>query len=874
MRLKISLLKSIFFAIITGLFISCGTHRKPSFELTLHKNWAIQSSDSVDATGDQIASANFDTENWFKTQVPTTVLGALVHDSVYKDIFYGQNLKNIPEEPFTVPWWYRTAFNIPESVQSENTVNLIFDGLNFRGDIWLNGKRIARSDTTEGSFSRFSIDVSDVANVGGMNYLAVKITRPEPGEPRLGFVDWNPTPPDHSMGIWRQVHVRVSGPVAISHPFVKSDVDVATLDHADLTVSAHVKNYSSDVITGTLNGQIETRKFSQQVTLQPGESKLVTFDPKNFNELSIDHPRLWWTHEMGSPELYHLDMNFKIDEQLSDELDQSFGIREVTDYVTDEGHRGYKLNGKKILIKGGGWTDQMLLDNTPENLEAQVAYAKHMNLNTLRLEGFWGSSSKLYDLCDKNGILIMVGYSAQWEWDGVYGSKADEYGGIKSLHDMNLAASMLKDQVIWLRNHPSVFLWVYGSDKTPRPALEKKYLDILNQYDPTRPYAAAAQEHDSKVTGPTRMKMRGPYDYVPPDYWYIDDQYGGAFGFNTETGPGPVIPPIEGLKKFIPADSLWPINDIWIYHSSRGQFKNLDRYNKAMNQRLGKPQTLQDYERKAQYMNYEGLRAMFEAFEANRFKSTGIIQWMYNSAWPKLWWQLYGYYLIPNGGFYGTQKACEPVHIQYNYKTNAIDLINNTLKDVNGLKARVRVFNFDMSKQYDQTVDADIAQNISKQIQALPDIDGLSKTYFLDMSLMDKSGNTISSNFYTLSTQKDLLIPEKSTWYMTPQKQFADKTMLNSLPNVNLQVSHEFSLDARKQNVKVTLKNPGDNLAFMVRLKLVRSGDGEMVVPIFWDDNYISLLPGEERTIEGYCLKKDLNGQQPELKVEGWNISN
>ncbi|MEO8719799.1 MAG: glycoside hydrolase family 2 protein [Ginsengibacter sp.] len=542
--------------------------------------------------------------------------------------------------------------------------------------------------------------------------------------------------------------------------------------------------------------------------------------------------------------------------------------------MTDKGFRGYRLNGRKILIRGGGWTDPMLLNATPAYERAGIDYAVHMNFNALRMEGFWGGNQHIYNLCDEKGILLMVGFSCQWEWEHLIGGGyEDKYGSIITPEQMDMAAKSWRDQIVWLRNHPSVFLWLYGSDKWPRPELERKYLDVLKNYDPSRPYAQSAKEWKSEVTGPTGMKMRGPYDYVPPDYWYVDTAYGGAFGFNTETGPGPQIPVLESLKKMIPKDSLWPIGSSWLYHAARGNFHNLTRYNDAMDGRLGKATDIYDYERKAQYLNYEGMRAMFEAFESNRFEATGIIQWMYNASWPKLWWQLYDYYLMPTGAFYGARKANEPLHISYNYGDNEIEVMNNSGKSVDGLTAEINVLDFNsISVLKELTSVPDLISKETKQVFSLPDGLNLTKTYFLNLKLFDKNHKHVSDNFYVLSTQKDLLDKKKSNWYVTPQTQYADLTLLQQLPKVKLQTSVQVSNKDEKTRIQVKLKNPTSHLAFMVYPDLKKGNSDESVVPVFWDENYFTLLPGEERTVSVWCHTSDLDGQKAKVIVGGWNI--
>ena len=869
--------------ILSGLFAACQpdaprmvTHR------VIASHWKMRSAAYLHATGAEISSLGFTADGWYRASVPGTVLGALVADSVYQDIFLGQNLEQIPDSLFNVPWWYRSHFHLDKQ-KPEQIVRLRFNGINYRADIWLNGKKIAASDTIQGGFRRFTFDVSQVAQAGD-NVLALKVTRPYPGNLTLGFVDWNPEPPDHNMGLWRNVELLVSGSVYMDQPFVQTKVDTATLDHAWITIATQLHNATDKPVSGALTGILaDGQPFSQKVRLKAGESKNVIFSPHQYPQLSIIHPRLWWTHEWGKPQLYNLHLAFHQGDTTSDTAHLRFGIRQISDYFTPDGFRGFRLNGKKILIKGGGWVDPMLLNATADYETAGIDYAVHLHLNTLRMEGFWGQNQHLYDLCDEKGILIMAGFSCQWEWEEYLGTQADQYSGIISPEQNKIAVQSWHDQIAWLRNHPSIFLWLYGSDKQPRPALEQRYIAMLQQLDTTRPALSsaadytpgitAASKHISSLSGPTGVKMRGPYDYVPPNYWYIDTANGGAYGFNTETSPGPEVPVLESLQKMIPSDSLWPISQSWLYHAARHQFYNLTNYNQAISQRLGRPKSLTDYLRKAQFTNYEGMRAMFEAFETNRFQATGIIQWMYNASWPKLWWQLYDYYLMPTGAFYGCRKANEPVHIAYNYGSNAITVMNNTLQQTDALTAQIQVIQFNMDTLLSRRISLEgIAERQTRTIDTLPAGLPLSRTWFLDLKLYNASKQLVSTNFYVRSTLDDRLDEAHTTWYNTPQTQFADLKDLQHLPAVHLKMKRTFRHHKDTVFFTVQLHNPEKNMAFMVCLNLRGKETGHSIVPVFWADNYLSLLPGESRTIQGYCHAKDLKGQSPEINIDGWNL--
>jgi exo-1,4-beta-D-glucosaminidase len=851
------------------------TCKKPGkadrYEIILDKEWHIGSSMEIQQSGESVSTLDLDLSGWYPATVPCTVFAALQENGQFQDPFFGKKLESIPSENFKHSWWYRKEFEL-EMHESSPYISLNFDGINYSANLWLNGRQIASVDEMRGAFRTHKIDITDFVNKG-KNVLAAEIFPPQPGDFTIGFVDWNPKPPDKNMGIWRPVRLQLSGPVSIGNPFVTSDVDLETLSAASLTITAELQNHSGKAVTGILKGEVERTAFSQEVRLDPLEKKVIQFHPDQYDELSLDNPRLWWPNNLGEPNLYSLKLSFLIEDSVSDEENVSFGIRQVSDYMNVEGHRGYKINGKKVLIRGGGWVDDLFLADDSRTLEAKIKYTKHMNLNTIRLEGFWGSSHELYDLCDKYGILLMAGWSCQWEWIDYLGKECDEFGGIKTPEDMELIALSLRDQVILFRNHPSIFVWVVASDMLPRPELETKYARVLNEYDKSRPYLAAAAGLKSDVSGLTGVKMNGPYDYVPPIYWFEDKTRGGAYGFNTETGPGPQPPPLESLKKMLPEDHLWPIDDYWDYHCARNEFENLDRYRDALNFRYGKPKDIYDFDRKAQVMNYEAMRAMFEAFAAHKHTTTGVIQWMLNSAWPKLYWQLYDYYLMPNGAFYGAKKASQPVHILYHYADDGIYAVNDKIEPVKDLVAEIRVFDFFSNEIYKDVTEISLEANTTIRINQLPEITELSDVYFLDLALMDSNRSPVSSNFYWLSEKMDVMNYPDSEWFVTPIKEFADFTELNDLNDVKINTRHSFEQIGSESKVKVTLENPTNTIAFFVYLSVVGKKSGNPVLPIYWDDNYISILPGETIEISASYSIDDLQGEEPALKVRGWNIS-
>ncbi len=487
-----------------------------------------------------------------------------------------------------------------------------------------------------------------------------------------------------------------------------------------------------------------------------------------------------------------------------------------------------------------------------------------MGLNAIRLEGRM-ERDEFFDQADELGILIMPGWTCcdMWEmWDKW-----------KPEHHLIAAASMA-DQARRLRAHPSVFVWLYGSDGPPPADVEKMYLRVLKDHRWPNPALSSASESPTTVTGPSGVKMTGPYEYVPPNYWLTDAQAGGAHGFNTETSPGPAIPPLESLKRFIPADHLWPIDDVWNYHAGKERFTTIGVFANGVNRRYGKAESLDDFLRKSQAMTYEAERAMFEAYARNKFVSTGVIQWMLNNAWPSIIWHLYDYYLVPAGGYFGTKKACEPVHVQYSYDDRSVAVINETAQPLSGMKVDARLYSLDAKELGSRETTLDLPADSSVKALDVPAVGPETRTYFLRLRLADAGGRPVSENFYWLSTKPDVLDwAKKLDTVYTPQSDYADLSGLASLPKVTLTTAALADTAGSDASVRVTLENPSPSVAFMVHARLTRGPGGEDVTPIFWDDNYVSLLPGEKREIVGRYSPAELGGAKAVVEIDGWNVA-
>jgi len=367
--------------------------------------------------------------------------------------------------------------------------------------------------------------------------------------------------------------------------------------------------------------------------------------------------------------------------------------------------------------------------------------------------------------------------------------------------------------------------------------------------------------------------MSGPYEYVSSNYWLLDTKAGGAYGFNTETSPGPAVPPLEGLKSMFPPDKLWPINEVWDFHAGGGEFKNIRVFTNAIEKRYGPLKDVSDLAWKSQAMTYEGERAMFEAYGRNKYKSTGIIQWMLNNAWPGLIWHLYDYDLRPAGGFFGSKKALELVHVQFSYDDRTVAIVNGKQEALKGLKAVAKIYDTSMKERFTHEEVSDVAADAVTRSFTVAEPEGISAAYFLNLELFSSSGELLSRNFYWLSKKPDVPNFSKSEWYYTPLTEYADFLALQDLPKATVSASMTVSDAGPETAARITVENTGSGLAFLVRLRLLKGKDGSEVLPVFFDDNYISLLPGEKREITVRVRNSDLGAAKPVLAVDGFNVA-
>lgn len=854
----------------------------PAFAATstaLHDNWRLQSACTVRADGAAISVTGFATEDWLKTSVPSTVLAAQVTGKTFPDPYFGTNLRDIPgtgypighnfanlpmpqDSPYRCGWWYRTEFTAPVATSREQRFWLHFGGINYRGEVWVNGHRVADGSTIAGAYRIYDFDITDLLKSGATNILAVETFAPTEKDLGINWVDWNPCPPDKDMGLWGAVDLVTTGPVTLRSPLAVTHFTEDSLGAADLTLYAELHNATDHSVKGLVNALAAGIRVEQPIELAPHEHRTIVFSPEQFPALHVRNPKPWWPYQMGDPHLERLTMSFVAGATKTDEQSVNFGFREITSELTSTGGRLFRVNGKPILIRGAGWSQDMLLRTDDRRLRDQIRMVRDMHLNTIRLEGKL-ETEEFFHLADEHGILVMLGWCCCDHWEHWNEWKPD---------DLTIATASLRAQILRLRWHASLLVWLNGSDNPPPANVESAYLQVESETHWPNPVLSSASATPATVTGQSGVKMTGPYDYVAPSYWYLDQRHGGGFGFNTETSPGPAIPSLASRERFLPDPEAWPPSATWSYHNGGGEFVNLKVFDEAMAAVYARPHSAADYERTAQTMAYDSERAMFESYSKNKYVSTGVIQWMLNNAWPSMIWHLYDYYLDPDAGYFATKKACEPLHIQYSYDDRSIVVVNSTYESVQGLHAHVEVHGLGWKPLYMTEATVNASADSSQRIVAIPEslYAGAERIFFIDLKLSDSAGRTVSRNFYWVPGTLTTFDWERTDYTHTPAERHEDLTALANLPSAAVQASAEIEPSRDGRRVLVHLQNSSATLAFQVRAA-ARTQSGGLIAPVLWSDNWIELAPGDSTMLTAEL--PDGAPQDPVIQVDGWNVA-
>ncbi|MDR2463716.1 MAG: hypothetical protein LBD30_08065 [Verrucomicrobiales bacterium] len=832
-------------------------------------NWQLREVPRVAHAGEEISTVKFTAKDWHKATVPGTVLTTLVNNSVYPEPLYGENNRpdRIPESLCRTEWWYRGTVSVPAAYKGKK-IWLNFDGINYIASVWVNGRNVG---DIKGAFIRGVFDITALVEAGQDAAVAVKITPPyHPGVPAehtlgagngpiggigrldgptfacsLGW-DWMPGIRDRNIGIWQKVFLSATGPVVVKNPHVTTDLPLPRTDSADLSVSVTVQNVTDTWQEGVLKGAVDDVTFEQAVKLPPRLSQTMEFTPRKFKQLRMANPKLWWPNGYGEQNMYTLRLTFESNGTVSDRQDVPFGIREITydipgTEISGSGNLSLGVNGVRVYCKGGNWGMDEAMKRIPrERMEAWVRLHQLANFNMIRNWGGMSTSETFYEMCDKYGILV---------WDEFF-----QFNDLSPL-DLDMYIKNCYDKALRFRNHPSIALWCGRNEAMPPKYMDDALRGVLLALDSTRWY----QSNSGHGRG---MNSGGPYGWVTPwEYYHFAEQknFNKNETFKTEIG-AISVPTLESIQGMMPESSWNVINDDWAEHDFTAGGGR--KHPALITKRYGEIANLADFVRKGQLINYEGYRAMYEGRQGLMFKPVqGILTWMSHPAQPSFVWQIYHYDLEPNSSFFAVRKACEPVHIQLNDVGNGtLQVINNLAAPFTG-KARIEIFNLDGASPCQRDYHVNAAASEPTNLGTVEWPESLSAVHFVKLELRDTGGGLVSDNFY---------------WRGVPKKvgEPADNyTALNTLPVINLDVQPRLRAADGRIFIDVTVRNPAKQVALLAHFQLRRGKSKARVLPVYYSDNYVSLAPGEEKTLTIEAAQKDLQGERPLIVVDGWNVS-
>ena len=899
---------------------------------TLAAGWRMIPAPNITAGGLAISQPNFDAKDWMRATVPGTVLTTLIDRGMYPDPDYGLNNLAIPETLNKQDYWYRVEFHAPKSARGRH-LTLTFDGINYQAAVWLNGESLG---LIKGAFIRGSFDVTSVVKTDRANVLAVRISPPpHPGIPQEQSVkggpgenggimcldgptfvategwDWIPAVRDRDTGIWQPVTLTATSTVKIGDAQVVTSLPLPDTSHADIEINVPLENLSASPVTGALKASFGDTAVTKQITLSPGKAT-VKLSPSEFSQLTVQHPHLWWPNGYGKPDLYTLHLSFLQGTTESDSKDLRFGIREITyelslfdgtghlrrleyspttarlksDVVVDVRHQGMreipaadpfpssfppewkegwkswvaslvpggehspsikmlddtkmspylviKVNGVRIACRGGNWgMDDSRKRVSREHLEPYFRLHRDANLNIIRNWVGQNTEQTFYDLADEYGLMVWNDF---WESTQNYNVEAQ---------DPALFLDNARDTILRFRNHPSIVVWCGRNEGVPQPIINEGLIELIRSLDGTRYYFPSSNQ--------VNLQNSGPYKYMDPTLYYTTLNH----GFSVETGT-PSFSTLESFRAWIPKEDQWPINDDWTYHDWH-QSGNGDMapFMAQMEAEFGAPVGLEDFERKAQMLDYVDHRAIFEGMNAHLWSpNSGRLLWMTQPAWPSNTWQILNADYDTQSSFYAVKKACEPLHIQLDLSNYNVAVVNTTNDSQPALVLSASIYSLDnkllLHKEEKRDAPADAVSD-GFQLELAPLLQS-EKIVLASLELKNTSGEIVSRNLYWLGFDN------------------ASYRRLNRLPAASLSATAQATRTGENIRVRVDLKNTGTAAALANKLTLLNAGDGSRILPAYYTDNYVSLLPGESREIEiEYPAKSAMGAAQVALR--GWNLA-
>jgi beta-galactosidase/beta-glucuronidase len=885
------------------------------------KQFYLQSSEIVHSSGAQLTQINYSgKEKWYPVTVPSTVLTGLVANKVYPNPYIDLNNMRIPDasdsfnnqyhlsqyshipnvpNPWKKAYWYRTNFRVPISDKGK-LFQLIFKGINYRADVWLNGKLIADSSQIVGMFAEFNLNVSNAIKSGAENYLAIKIYPLDfpglPAHPQINALgdfyenggptgdigknvtmlcsvgwDWMPEIRDRNMGIWQPVFLRTSGTVVVQQPKIKTIFTAGKdTNEAKINLQLVLANYGKEKQEGEFKITIAPETFvgkgftiSQQITLQGEELKKIEFNADQFKQLIIQHPHIWWPHGYGNADLYKIRLQYISEKGMSDDTSFLFGIRTVdSKYSVVKGwsKRDFYVNGKRIHLVGGAWVPDMMLQEDSLRFAQELLLCKNANTNLVRI---WGGGvappDAFFETTDRLGLLV-------WEDFWITGDTHGEFKGSNEYpYQGNVYINNTISTIYRLRNHPSLLVWTGGNEGHARKELYDAMRDNVALLDGTRPFIPCSSgfahlPKDWNMSWPDNQPggvySGGSYKWEDPNFYYTKVNEGQDWLFKDETGiPSQV--PFETLAKNIPnlihdTSLPYPFNDSWGYHDACSGNGHYDLYYYEMIKRFGKPVSLKDFSDKMQLMNADGYRGIFEAAGHKLNDNGGVLLWKLNPAFPSVIWQIFDYYLAPNAGYYFMQGANEKLHIQLNLDDSVVAVINRSFRAENNLTVDAAVYDLFGKKLFAQKTTLNIRESdVKKTISLNTILSNYTALSFVVLNLSDVNGKLVSHNVY---------------WFSKDHQYQA----LKDLPTVKLNAKIIQKV-TDQSNTKWTFQftNTTSQIAFFAHPKI--TSKNEELFPGFWTGNYFTLAPGERIILDAVYPKATIANKQLQLRLSGWN---
>lgn len=884
---------------VQGTHFQTPADRKEANTIELSDNWRLTAAGNVKAKDAQVSSPDFDPSQWHAIpHMPATVLQALEDAGVYNQLYYGMNLAT-PGDLWRSDWWYRTTFSVPDDGQ---VYSLVLKGINYRADVWVNGHKIADQSQVVGMYNSFEFDISKEVLRGHQNVLAIKITPErkilgidgvELGDTWHDWLNWKyiglhdprnkvpfSFPPDRNAGVWKRVYLRSTGPVSLANPYVASQLPLPALDSASLSVYCDLANHTSNPVEGTLRAEI-TREgkpsihVEQSVSLLAGQSREVSFSPREFPQLRVKTPDLWWPYDWGRPSLYHLSLQFISSGTISDSRESDFGIRQVTQHRdSDErfpeigkgGNFYLQINGRDYLIRGAVYTPDLLFRNDPTRDAAIMSYVKDLGLNMIRWELKIADDTML-ERADREGIPVMLGWMCCGQWE-----HWDEWNA----EDQWVARESLRSRIRELRSHAAVMLWANGSDGMPPDTVLNDYHEIVNELHWQNAMVDTVSHVNRDWNG---IHMAGPYVWHPPYYWF-SDKYGPARGSSAEEGDNETIPPLESIRKFIPAEKLWPINEYWYFHSGAIDENNtLADIQRVLARRYGDSQTVEEFTRKAQLAHYEDVRSQFESYAVHWSDRKMLMHWMLNNHWPSFFGHLFDYYLKQGGGYFGAKKGLQRLSVVWDYyatgdrSSAAVYAVNQTPNLLHRANMRVRVYDLQGTEQYSASKVIDLKPFSSLLALTVPRPPKMSAVFFVRCEMLNEQGAQLAENVYWQSPNDDDIGPKSNDdQFHTKMAAWADMSSLKRLPNISLDGAGTYQTTGEENRFRLRLTNESNHVAFFVRAEILNQAGGNEILPIRYDDNYVTVFPHETKIVTASVYSRPLKQGEYFLHLQGYNV--